>query len=815
MKIKLLFVFALFLGVFASVSSAQVTVAPFVTPAQQFFDNNGNPLAGGKVCTFAAGTTTPLASYSDNGITLNANPVVLDSAGRGVIYLTAASYKIVIAASTANSLCSPAIKSQDQVSWVTPLSSFSGIISTGPVTVQPSTAATGGANQNSPNLCINGFYFNVTSLSDQWCFSDVLGAGATPTSTLTLTHTGSGGATALNFAPPLSFNNTTITNGTLNGTFAGNPTFSGAATFSPGLTTLGSGSQALQGGQPTNVPVNLKSLETSTADYIQNPQAFFSRIDSTAYSVGLCTNGPLASCEQPIVRVTGTNATTGNIPGQVGLLVDMFGYKANGFTAPPAFANYEVGVGAQVQDAAVDNITNLRGANFIAVINGTPTHAGPGGFTRSAAGIEIDTNNNSSGDANSAVTNLAGNALYGLTLSHNGNFNATAAISVATSAAAGKGWRYGLWLTGLTDCGVCIYKSANVSPTHGIHIQTSGNSGIVLGGGTIGTNGEPSNSAGATFTTGALILDALGTNGTDENQDSNAVLFRAKSVGSIQHDWKEIHRTTNNLLSWHMDAVADAMNLSSTGVLTLPPSTGQVILPGGSATNPAVAMFNATTGIYSPAGGIVDVTNNGIAVRLQTNSVNVNSLTGSVGFGGAITPDSGIQRPAAGMVNVFKTLGAKDGIIQSGNTVRVASDFTTASATLVTITGLTWTVPALATNYSFHCALSYSQATAVVADAFGIQAATNAPTNIFANAAVQITVGPPATEVNGTLATLSTTTATNIVTFTPGVIGTNYTAYLDGTIENPASANTFNIMVLTGAGADSITVKRGSYCQLF
>jgi hypothetical protein len=68
--------------------------------------------------------------------------------------------------------------------------------------------------------------------------------------------------------------------------------------------------------------------------------------------------------------------------------------------------------------------------------------------------------------------------------------------------------------------------------------------------------------------------------------------------------------------------------------------------------------------------------------------------------------------------------------------------------------------------------------------------------------------------VTGTLATLTTTTATAIVTGTPGATATNYTAELDGTIESP-SANTINIMVSTATAADAVTVLRGSYCQLY
>lgn len=60
-------------------------------------DLNGNPLAGGKVYTYAAGTTTPAVSYTDaTGTTPNANPVILDSSGRAAIYLGNESYKIVV-----------------------------------------------------------------------------------------------------------------------------------------------------------------------------------------------------------------------------------------------------------------------------------------------------------------------------------------------------------------------------------------------------------------------------------------------------------------------------------------------------------------------------------------------------------------------------------------------------------------------------------------------------------------------------------------------------------------------------------------------
>jgi hypothetical protein len=67
-------------------------------PIQKFFDNNGRPLVGGQLFTYAAGTTTKIASYSDDGGTLNTNPVVLDFRGEARVWLDSElTYKFVLA----------------------------------------------------------------------------------------------------------------------------------------------------------------------------------------------------------------------------------------------------------------------------------------------------------------------------------------------------------------------------------------------------------------------------------------------------------------------------------------------------------------------------------------------------------------------------------------------------------------------------------------------------------------------------------------------------------------------------------------------
>jgi hypothetical protein len=71
------------------------------TPKLQFFDLNGAPLSGGKLYTYAAGTTTPLASYTDStGNIANTNPIILDSRGEANVWLSGDVYKFSLYDST-------------------------------------------------------------------------------------------------------------------------------------------------------------------------------------------------------------------------------------------------------------------------------------------------------------------------------------------------------------------------------------------------------------------------------------------------------------------------------------------------------------------------------------------------------------------------------------------------------------------------------------------------------------------------------------------------------------------------------------------
>ena len=70
------------------------TVMP--VPRIQFLDADGDPLSGGKLYTYVAGSVgTNLATYTTSDLTgsANANPVILDAGGRATVYLQPKAYK--------------------------------------------------------------------------------------------------------------------------------------------------------------------------------------------------------------------------------------------------------------------------------------------------------------------------------------------------------------------------------------------------------------------------------------------------------------------------------------------------------------------------------------------------------------------------------------------------------------------------------------------------------------------------------------------------------------------------------------------------
>lgn len=162
------------------------------TPKQQIYGSDGNPLVGGKIYTYAAGTTTPLATYTDAGAgTANTNPIILNSLGQANIWLAAASsYKFSVYTSTdvllytVDSIATPI----DYISLVTSLASPPPIGSTAPNTGAFTTlAATTGTITTVNCTTLAATTVNATTVNATTSTT----TGVTTTGTLTFSGGGS------------------------------------------------------------------------------------------------------------------------------------------------------------------------------------------------------------------------------------------------------------------------------------------------------------------------------------------------------------------------------------------------------------------------------------------------------------------------------------------------------------------------------------------------------------------------------------------------------------------------------------------------
>ena len=135
-----------------------VFLSPVGGAAAQFFTNSGIILSGGKLYTYAAGTTTPAATFtSSSGNTNHTNPIILDSAGRvpgGEIWLSASPYKFLLKDSN-----DVLIGTYDNVSGIGAASyQVNNFTGTGSQTVFTLNAASLG--ENLTFVYINGVYQN-------------------------------------------------------------------------------------------------------------------------------------------------------------------------------------------------------------------------------------------------------------------------------------------------------------------------------------------------------------------------------------------------------------------------------------------------------------------------------------------------------------------------------------------------------------------------------------------------------------------------------------------------------------------------------
>ncbi len=268
----------------------------------------------------------------------------------------------------------------------------------------------------------------------------------------------------------------------------------------------------------------------------------------------------------------------------------------------------------------------------------------------------------------------------------------------------------------------------------------------------------------------------------------------------------------NAVLLWSVDNIPGGTLAGASNV------TANYVFAGPTTGGAATPTFRALVAADLPAFTGITCTNQAVTVASTALVFTCSTLTGSY-FGTGIAARSALVRAASSVgAPAFGTtmdmLAYQ--VAEIPAFVNVATDFTTSGSgtALETITGLTWTIPAsTAISMPFACYFTYSQAVGNDAVAFGIQDVTVSPTNIAARGYIRTSA---TVSTAGNLATLITTSATPIVSATPGATGTNYMAEISGYIEAPsnASSSAIRIMVSTGTAADLITIRRGSSCRL-
>jgi len=140
-----------------------VSISLFAGVGAQFFTDDGVPLAGGLIYSYAAGTSTPKTTYTSSlGTIAHTNPIILNSAGRvpgGEIWLTLGAYKFILATST-----NVTIATYDNVMSIGGDFNFvSNFTGDGKQTIF--TLLFSPVNENSTQIYINGVYQNKDTYS--------------------------------------------------------------------------------------------------------------------------------------------------------------------------------------------------------------------------------------------------------------------------------------------------------------------------------------------------------------------------------------------------------------------------------------------------------------------------------------------------------------------------------------------------------------------------------------------------------------------------------------------------------------------------
>src|SRR6185295_8180217 len=150
----------------SQMATGTLAPAPYLT----VFDDNGVIVPGACIWTYVAGTTTPVATYTDVGLSVaNGNPIIADSTGRFVAYLALAqSYKFIFETACTPPAHGATIKTSDNIAAVPASSNNVDVVGTAGVTLSAGQCAymSDGSDGHTPGQwfkCDSGSAFTSTT----------------------------------------------------------------------------------------------------------------------------------------------------------------------------------------------------------------------------------------------------------------------------------------------------------------------------------------------------------------------------------------------------------------------------------------------------------------------------------------------------------------------------------------------------------------------------------------------------------------------------------------------------------------------------
>ncbi len=312
----------------------------------QFFDANGAPLALGNLYYYAAGTTTPLNTYSDSaGTVANSNPIVLDGSGRldMDVYLGSTSnYKEVLTTASATVAPWP----DDNI----------------PLASQPDWNATSGPSQilNKPVLAAVATSGSYTDLSN------------TPPTNVPFTgDSGSGGTAGLVPAPPAGSAAATEFL-SASGTWAPLPSSvtSYTVTFNTSAVTASGGTVLTFPSVPGNIIAGMTIADATSSAAIP-AGASVESVTSTTVTLTTPVVSPGVGSGDSIV-FSGTAATATNLSvTEATNSVAIVNSNGTGVTIPAA-TDSAAGVLDSARATVIDNLATVASSGSYADLSNTP-----------------------------------------------------------------------------------------------------------------------------------------------------------------------------------------------------------------------------------------------------------------------------------------------------------------------------------------------------------------------------------------------------------------------------------------------------------